>query len=348
MADVLRARDNDYSGLTAAYETAEARSWAERVAAGTMAQPLSVVIAAHEAAATIGHVLDALAVVEGVKLDVIVVDDASHDLTSRIAVRHWSAPTVLRLPTRIGPGDARNVGVALAAAETVLFVDADVVVSSAAVAEHAVRAADGLVCLGLFHDVRVDMTVDVDRLSSEPVTLPAEVTQGIPDAMQDPRVWWRGERGFYPYSGLVLPGPIRVPVLDRTDDLRDLGHGRWIYDLDLPRTVDAKLLSLRRREFIEVGGFAPEFGAGWGYEDTFLGATLIAAGLKVAPLRRSVGFHLVTAAVRDSREGRRHAGLRERNLRHYWHAVGGPVPRRDRDWFVRHTDRLIRGGELMA
>jgi len=348
LADVLRARDNDYTALAGAYGLAEGRPWVEPVATGTRAQPLSVVIPAHEAATTLGHVLDALAVVEDVKLDVVVVDDASHDLTSRIAMQHWSAPTVLRLPKRVGPGDARNVGVALASAETVLLCDADMVVSSAAVAEHAVRAADGLVLLGLRHDQRVPVTVDVDRLSSEPVTLPEEVIKGEPDAMQDSRVWWRGERGFYPYSGLVLPGPVRVPLLDVTRDLRGLGHGRWVYDYDLARMVDAKLLSVRRRAFVEVGGFVPEFAAGWGYEDTFLGAKLIAAGLKVAPLRHSVGFHLVASTAAGGREGRRHAGLRERNLRRYWELVGGPVPRRDGDWFVRHTNRLVRDGELMA
>lgn len=42
-----------------------------------------------------------------------------------------------------------------------------------------------------------------------------------------------------------------------------------------------------------------------GYEDTFLGATLIAAGLKVAPLRHSVGWHLVTSQTADGRDARR-------------------------------------------
>jgi len=31
---------------------------------------------------------------------------------------------------------------------------------------------------------------------------------------------------------------------------------------------------------------------GWGMEDTYLGACLIAAGLLVIPLRQAVGFHL--------------------------------------------------------
>lgn len=187
---------------------------------------MSVVIPAHEAAAaTLGHVLDALAVVQDVKVEVVVVDDGSHDLTSRTAARHWSCPTVLRLPR---------------------------------------RAADGLVLLGLHHNQAVPVSVDVDRLSSDPVSLPAEVVAGAPDAMEDPRVYWRGEPGFYPYSGLVLPGAVRVALLERTADLRELGYGRWVYDFDLPSTADAKLLSLRRREFMAVGGFAPEFGSGWG------------------------------------------------------------------------------------
>ena len=329
LAGVLRARDNDHSALTGGYELSEGRMWGERVLVGTRAQPLSVVIPAFEAAATLGPVLDALAVVQDVKLDVVVVDDASHDLTSRVAVRHGSAPTVLRLPRRVGPGDARNVGVALASAGTVLFVDADVIVSGAAVAEHAVRAMDGLVCLGLHHDVSV--TVGGEPWSPT-LELPEQVRLGWPDALEDARVYWRGERGFYPYSGLLLPGPVRVPVLDVTDDLNNLGHARWVYDFDLPRMVDAKLLSVRRRAFMDVGGFDPEFAAGWGYEDTFLGAKLIAAGLKVAPLRHSVGFHLVSGGLdRQGREGRRHAGLRERNRRRYWELVGGRAPRRDAD-----------------
>lgn len=341
--DLLRARDNDYGWLTGEYERAEGRVWTEPVAVGTMAPPLSVVVPTHEAGATLGHVLEALALVQHVKLDVIVVDDASHDLTSRVAVQHWSAPTVLRLPKRVGPGDARNVGVALASAETVLLCDADVVVSSSSVAEHAVRAADGLVLLGLYQDQPVNLTDDPVAPIAQ---LPDTVTRGQPDAHEDPRVYWQGERGFYPHSGLVLPGPVRVPLLDVTDELRNLGHARWVYDWDLPKVVDAKLLSVRRRAFMDVGGFDPEFAAGWGYEDTFLAAKLIAAGLKVAPLRHSVGFHLVTPATEGDR--RWHAGLRERNRRRYRRMVDGPVPHRDRDWFTRHTNRLIRNGELMA
>lgn len=343
LTDVLRASDNDYGWLRGQYEQAEGRAWTLRVAVGTRAQPMSVVIPAHEAGATLGHVLDALAVVQHVKLDVIVVDDASHDRTARVAVRHWSSPTVLRLPRRVGPGDARNVGVALASAETVLFCDADMILASAAVAEHAVRAADRLVLLGLYQDQPVSLTKDPVAATAQ---LPERVIRGEPDANEDPRVHWRGSRGFYPHSGLVPPGPVRAPLLDVTDDLKNLGLARWVYDWDLPRTVDAKLLSLQRRAFMDVGGFDPEFAAGWGYEDTFLAAKLIAAGLKVAPLRHSVGFHLVTPEAAGDR--RSHAGLHERNRRLYVKLLDGPAPRRARDWFTRHTNRLIRDGELMA
>lgn len=343
LSGMLRTRDNDHGALTSAYELRQGQAWAAPAMVGTMAPPMSVVIPAYHAAATLGHVLDALAAVQFVNLDVVVVDDGSHDLTARVAVQHWSTPTVLRLPRRVGPGDARNVGAALASAETVLFLDADMVASSEAVAEHAVRSMDGLICLGLHHDQAVDVTGEWYAATA---VLPDSVLRGRPDPLEDPRMYWRGERGFYPHSGLVLPGPVRVPVLDVTDDLRNLGHGRWVYDWDLPRTVKARFLSLRRREFMDVGGFDPEFSSGWGYEDTFLGAKLIAAGLRVAPLRHAVAFHLVTSD--PDRDKASHAGLRERNRRLYRKWLEGSQPRRDRDWFVRHTNRLIRSGELMA
>lgn len=345
LADVLRSRDNDYTPIAREYEMREGRRWAEPVAAATMASPVSVVVPAFEAAATLGHVLDALALVQNIALDVVVVDDASHDRTSRVAAQHWSAPTVLRLPKRVGPGDARNVGVALAASETVLFVDADMMVSTAAVAEHAVRASDGLVCVS--GPVSRPARPVMGEWYAVKAVLPEEAANGRPDPAKDPRVYWRGDRGLHPYSGL-LRDTVRVPLLDRANDLLGLGHGRWEFDFDLPRMVDAKLLSVGRGAFIDVGGFDPEFAAGWGHEDTFLGAKLIAAGSKVAPLRHSVGFHLVVPNANPHAQGRRAAEFQDRNRAKYWDLIGGPVPRRDRGWFTRHTNRLIREGDLMA
>lgn len=117
---------------------------------------IGVVIPARDAALTLGYVLDALLGIE-MSLDVVVVDDHSADSTARLACRHELPATVLRLPRRCGPGMARNVGVAVTEAETICFLDADMVVSGAALAEHGLRVKRGdVVAQGLRLDLRLD------------------------------------------------------------------------------------------------------------------------------------------------------------------------------------------------
>jgi glycosyltransferase involved in cell wall biosynthesis len=123
------------------------------------------VIPARDATPTLGHVLDALAGVR-LPLEAIVVDDHSADGTAGLACRHPLPTQVVRLPRRSGPGVARNVGAAVSSAATLCFLDADVVVSEAALAEHDCSATRGDVfAQGLRRDVRIG--ADSAPLSAE-------------------------------------------------------------------------------------------------------------------------------------------------------------------------------------
>ncbi|WP_026189937.1 glycosyltransferase family 2 protein, partial [Salinispora mooreana] len=73
--------------------------------------------------------------------------------------------------------------------------------------------------------------------------------------------------------------------LDDTDEFRELGYGHRYHDWDLPRIVVTALVTVPYEAVMQVGGFEPSFAAGWGCDDTYLGARLIAAGYKVAPVR---------------------------------------------------------------
>jgi glycosyltransferase involved in cell wall biosynthesis len=88
-----------------------------------MAPALSVVIAAHDAEATLGATLAGLAAQEP-GLEVIVVDDGSTDSTGAIA--EGAGATVIRTE-RAGPAAARAAGVAASSAPLLAFVDADCV-----------------------------------------------------------------------------------------------------------------------------------------------------------------------------------------------------------------------------
>jgi O-antigen biosynthesis protein len=87
---------------------------------------LSVIIAARNAAATIGKCLTALREQKGVRFEVIVVDDESSDDTVLIA-RSFDGVRVIELEWG-GPSQARNIGVSRAQGEIVAFIDADCVV----------------------------------------------------------------------------------------------------------------------------------------------------------------------------------------------------------------------------
>lgn len=86
---------------------------------------VSVIIPAHNAAATIGATLDALRAQDaGVEWEAIVVDDGSSDETADI-VRRAGGRFSLVTQAQAGPGPARNRGVEASSAEVLVFTDAD-------------------------------------------------------------------------------------------------------------------------------------------------------------------------------------------------------------------------------
>ncbi|MGH8901678.1 MAG: glycosyltransferase family 2 protein [Egibacteraceae bacterium] len=332
----LRYQDNDYDPLTRIYERRTGRSWAARSdPAVSCPHPLSIVIPAHNAAYSIVAVLDALLRSELAQpFETVVVDDGSSDGTAGLARDHPLRPTVVALRTRHGAPVARNVGTAVASGATVLYLDADMVLPPHVVAEFAARAADGLVVIGFRHNV--PFATDSDNRPCLP--------EGEPELEHDHRVRWRAGPGHMLYSGIQLDHLVEGRPLDATDDLRRLGHGAWYHDWDLPRMVVTAMVSMPRSAVIEVGGFEPEFSAGWGVEDTHLGAKLIAAGLKVAPLRQAVGFHLDPP---DAAQLWQHKlAVWPRNIDLYRRLLDQPPPTDARAWFVRHTDSLLRAGEV--
>lgn len=89
--------------------------------------PVSVIIAARNAAATLGATLAALAAQDRSEpFEVVVVDDGSDDDTRAVAAGAALDVTVVR-ERGVGPGPARNAGVAAASGDLLAFTDADCV-----------------------------------------------------------------------------------------------------------------------------------------------------------------------------------------------------------------------------
>jgi glycosyltransferase involved in cell wall biosynthesis len=286
LLDAVAAHDNDHSEVTSRFEREYRLGWHEPTPPGFgRGVRLSVLIPANNNAHSLATTLDALTTQDtAADVEVIVVDDASTDDTPEIIANHPAVDTALRLSEQSGAGAARNVAACLATGDTLVFLDADMVLPAHVLADIAARTRDDAVLVGFRHNVRYQ---------------PAEfqrsvVPEGEPDLQEDHRVRWNPPAGVPMfYSGQVYDTPFTAHPLDDTRDFIDLGHGRMYYDWDLPRMVVTALVTSPRAAFHAVGGFDPAFGpSGWGNEDTHLGAALIGYGCKVIPLRQAKGWHI--------------------------------------------------------
>jgi hypothetical protein len=89
--------------------------------------------------------------------------------------------------------------------------------------------------------------------------------------------------------------------------------------------VVTALVAVPRAAVLDVGGLNPEFGRiGWGMEDTYLGACLIAADLLVIPLRQAVGYHLDPPDAQA--QWQRKLATWPATLAHYWDLMRQPAP----------------------
>jgi GT2 family glycosyltransferase len=90
---------------------------------------ISVIIASYNASATIERCLGALTtMVTAVPFEVVVVD-SSQDRTAELIASRFPEVTLLKVATRLYPGDARNLGVERARADILAFTDADCIVN---------------------------------------------------------------------------------------------------------------------------------------------------------------------------------------------------------------------------
>lgn len=91
-----------------------------------MARLVSVVLPAHNSAATIDRALQSALAQDYRPLEIIVVDDCSQDNTADIVLQYSNLPVkLIKLSTHSGASGARNAGIMAATGDLVAFLDAD-------------------------------------------------------------------------------------------------------------------------------------------------------------------------------------------------------------------------------
>ncbi len=88
---------------------------------------VSVVIPSYNAGTTIAACLDAVLTQQTAEAYEVIVVDSSADGTADVVVAHYPAVQLYRTDRRLFPGEARNLGIARARGDIILFTDADCV-----------------------------------------------------------------------------------------------------------------------------------------------------------------------------------------------------------------------------
>ncbi len=207
---------------------------------------MTVVIAARDAAATLGAALRS-ALAEPSVIQCVVVDDASTDATGSTAASISKGDPrvqVVRRQARGGPSVARNDGLARAAGARVCFLDADDVLvpdGLAALSEALSSAPLAVAALGRFHAVD-DSGEDVDVGS-----------------------WAKGQlRGVIRREGMLIESADGLTPEALVTRLVSPPPGAWLVDTSTARALGGFDARVRRSEDLELlvrlgaaGGIVP-------------------------------------------------------------------------------------------
>jgi hypothetical protein len=125
----------------------------------------------------------------------------------------------------------------------------------------------------------------------QPVTNDASILSGlpIPNTKKDKRIARQLKKNQINHHKIDYD--IGVELLNDTNYFRDLGFGRIMGGFDLPAMVVGHNMCLRKEIVKEAGGFSNHF-KGWGLEDTYFGARVIAAGNFVIPVLSTGVYHI--------------------------------------------------------
>ena len=264
------ASENDYRGV-------------KRLSPGPQPR-VAVVIPVYNRMDLLTNTLSGLAAQTYPSMEVIVADDGSEEDASA-AVAAVAGRLEVKLVRQVhdgyGAGRARNLGSRQTDADVLVFIDADCIPDPELVARHAEwhRYAENLVVIGSRHHMDTS-DIDQDALLSGEAGLREQATESGPAGRS------------------LVPDDFRRLFYRRTAGLR-LGDEAF-------RSLVSSNFSIRRKAFLEMGGFSEDFGR-WGGEDTELGWRLFNSGYFFVPENEAAIYHQIQSDQGDSPDWRERA-----------------------------------------
>ncbi len=292
----LSSKSNDYSYFEPYYKKVTSAGLnldrgAERLKKDFF-RPISVVICSYNSNESIVQVLYSiesqdLYPEQKRTIDVVVVDDGSDVSVAECLKPHIKdysfSLNIVRFEKNKGLSNARNIGIANTINNHVLFIDADILLAKNYLLEHSTA-------LQIFpHAIFVSMKNNIDKTSKFADVSVIKNGLEVPLDYDDKRITRVFERSQSWINQVDLDGVFET--LSDTSLFKNFGHGRVVNGYDLPSMVTGHNMSISKNLLNKVGGFSKHF-QGWGLEDTYFGAQVIASGGFVVPLINTGVYHI--------------------------------------------------------
>ena len=219
-------------------------------------------------------------------LEVIVVDDGSKDETEqKIKNAQFKLNLKYIRQNNLGRAYARNLGVAISTGKIIVFLDSDIILEKHFLNEHIKRHHY------LENIVLVSFKQNISRNAVIKNYFKIK-TAIIPDIKNDFRFEKEVKKDWLRMHRHVRNVEMRkVKLLEETDNFKNFGKNLVLGVWDLPSMVITNAISIKRNAFEKIGGYNLQF-KGWGMEDTFLGACLIANDNYIIPCFSTGIFHI--------------------------------------------------------
>ncbi|MDP3014934.1 MAG: glycosyltransferase [bacterium] len=306
ISSILKNKSNDYTKLEKIFKKStktELLNW-KPGSLNNYKETVSIIIPTFNSLKTLKLTLHS---VEGQKInrsqkkyvEVIVIDDGSTDGTEKfLENKNFSFKFRYIKQNNLGRVYARNLGASIAIGNILIFIDADVILDKYFLNEHIRRHhyLDNIIVVSFKENISPKEKLIKDVLNGINLQRP-NITKDFRFEKTVQKEWLRMHRH-------VRNIEVRnIKIIKETNNFKEFGEDRILGVWDLPAMVVTCAVSLKRKSFKNIGGFNLQF-KGWGMEDTFMGACLIANGDYVIPCFSTGVFHINHTAKSKSKQSK--------------------------------------------
>lgn len=190
---------------------------------------------------------------------------------------------IVSFDQNMGLSNARNVGTALAKYEHILFIDSDIILSKNYIYDMSIRLQ--LIPNAVFICMRKNISKTSKILDQNYLLKGVESCYDFDDS----RVITKGKKYHVGCDSSYLNEEINI--LDDTDYFKDLGYGSQIEIYNIATVVTGHNIAINNSYVNMSKPFSTKF-KGWGMEDSYFAAKLVAEGCFVIPVLSSCVYHI--------------------------------------------------------